>query len=312
MVLLERALEGHLPQTRRAGYFRTGATVLADTIANRVYGLDNAALSEAAARSRMEHPKTALALEHSAKYAFWIGTAFLGAGISRHTGPAIGYTAAYAHPFILGAAAKAIRSDLPSVDLRKPGLMTFLASFGLLELASTPLFISVAERIAHASSSLSPLVAGAAVAAGNAAAIAFEYAGFRFLWKRVVLRGMESGRPKDELRGFLAEFNPMKLFRSPEPAGVASSAGEYVGRLWGIVESLWLWVQLAGIATAVAVAHLHTASPDGFIDLFYQKSAMWGKKFLEVFALARLCVLAEERMKDGKKEGDALSQNLRS
>ncbi len=300
MVSAVKVLEGQ-PRDRKSSYFRSCGVVLADTIANQIYGSGIPSISASSAIARKEHPKASAAVEHSAKYAFWIGTAFLGAQISRHTGPAVGYTAAYAHPFLVGAAAKAVRSDIPPLDARKPSVLAFLASFGLVELLTTPVFVASFERIAQAFHHLDPLAAGVSEAAANALSFALEYAGFRLLWKKLVLRGMEGGTLRDELRGFIAEFDPLKLFRSTGAAGAPLTSGEYVGRLWGIVESLWLWVQLAGIATAAAAA-LHNASADGLIDQYYQKSALWGKKFLEVFAFARLCALSESRIKGGKSD----------
>jgi hypothetical protein len=303
MVSAERALTFHVPQAK-AGYFKSSALVLTDTLANRVYGMDSKTIAVPADKAREAHPRLARALEVSAKYAFWIGTAYLGAEISHHTGPALGYTAAYAHPFIVGAAVKAAKSDLPSLEIRKPGLGTFLASFGLVELASTPLFISVMDKVSHMFSTLSPIAAGISVAAANAIAVTLEYLGFRLLWKNIVLRGMDGGGFKDELKGFVKEFNPLKLFSSSKSGGQASSAGEYIGQIWGVVESLWLWVQVAGIATAAAIAHLHLATHDNLIDMFFQKSALWGKKFLEVFALSRCCILIESKIRENEKRPD--------
>ncbi len=311
MVSVAKAFEARIPEVRKGSYFRSCAAVLTDTLANQIYGTGSPSLASAADIARKEHPKASLAVEQSAKYAFWIGAAFLGSQISRHTGPAFGYTAAYAHPFVVGAAVRAVRSDLPKMEARKPGLIAFLASFGAVELLSTPIFIAAFERLSRIAGRLDPLTAGASEAAANVLSFALEYAGFRLIWKKLVLRDMEGGSIRDELRGFLAEFNPLKLFRSRPPYGAPSTSGESAGRMWGIVSSLWLWVQIAGIATAAAVASLHQASADNLIDLFYQKSALWGKKFLEVFALARLCVLAEERLKDGRKEKDPPSQDER-
>lgn len=298
MVVLERAIELPVQHGRKAGYFRSGALVLTDSIANKVYGLDVAAISRPAEAAREAHPRLSRGVELSAKYAFWIGTAFIGASISHHTGPAVGYTAAYAHPFLVGAAVKAAKSDLPAVELRKPGLGTFLASFGLVELASTPLFISALDRLSRLSPTLSPAAAGLAAAGAGILSAAFEYACFRLIWKHVVLRGREWGSIRDEARGFLSELDPSKLFRQGRNGGPASGAGEYAGQLWGIVESLWVWVQVAAVATAAAIAHFHLASHDDFIDSFFQCSALWGKKFLEVAALARCCVLVEAKTKE--------------
>ena len=298
MVSLERAIELRAPPCRKPGYFRSGALVLTDTLANKVYGLDAGGVSKPAEEARASHPRLAKGVEISAKYAFWIGTAFIGAGISHHTGPAVGYTAAYAHPFLIGAAVKAAKSGLPAMDIRKPGLGTFLASFGLVELASTPLFISAMERLSRLGSTLSPAVAGLAVAGASVISAAFEYACFRSIWKGVVLRGREWGSLRDEARGFLAELDPTKILRQGGKGGPAANAGEYAGQLWGIVESLWLWVQVAAVATAAAIAHFHLATHDDFIDSFFQHSALWGKKFLEVAALARCCVLVEAKTKE--------------
>lgn len=277
---------------------RSFGIVLTDSIVNGVYGLEAGSLSGPARRAREDFPRLSRATELGAKYAFWIGTAYLGSALSRHTGAAAGYTMAFAHPFILGAAVKIAKSDVPAMDLKKPSLPLFLASFGLLELASTPIFIATMNKVNGLTGSVSGALAAGAFIAGNAAALAFEYLAFRYLWRRLILKGVEPGTFADEARGFVREFNPLKLLRNPAAPNPAQSAGEYIGQLWGIVESLWLAVQLAGVATAVAVAAFCQATPDNFIDLFFEKSALWGKKFLEALALARCCILVENKVRE--------------
>lgn len=302
MVHAERAGEMRLQaEKRKTSYFRSGAAVLADSIANGVYGVEARPLSDASREAREEYPRLSKATELGTKYAFWIGTAYLGSALSRHTGAAAGYTIAFAHPFIVGAAARVAKSNAPSVDIRRPSLPLFLASFGILELASTPIFIAVINQLTNMAGSVSGTVAAGAFIAGNAAGLAFEYLGFRFLWKRFILKGVDPGTIADEAKGFIGEFNPLKLLRNPKAPNPARSGGEYIGQLWGIVESLWLWVQLAGVATAVAIAHFYPATPDNFIDLFFQKSALWGKKFLEALALARCCILIEGKTKENNE-----------
>jgi hypothetical protein len=288
-------------RVRTARHFSTGATVLADTITNGIYGIGLNGLGGSADKAKETHPRLSKAAELTTKYAFWVGTAYIGASLSGYTGPAAGYTIAYAHPFVVGAAVKIARTGAPALDFRKPSLGIFLASFGLLELASTPIFIGAMDKITHLSGSVNAAVAALSFTLANAASLAFEYLGFRYLWRKLVLKDMAPGSVSDEAKGFLGEFNPLKLFRSGDQKNPASSAGGYVGQIWGNIESLWLWVQLAGLATAVAVAQLHPATPDNFIDLFFQKSALWGKKFLEALAIARCCVIVEKKIKENNE-----------
>jgi hypothetical protein len=296
----ERFIEIRHPvhDIRTRNYFKSCGIVLADTLTNEIYGLGISRFAEPSKKAKEMHPRLSKATELAAKYAFWIGTAYLGAAISRHTGPAAGYTVAYAHPFVIGAGAKVVRSGSPALDFRRPSLGIFLASFGLLELASTPLFIAPMDKITHLAGSVSAGIAALSFTAANVAGLAFEYLGFRYLWKRFVLRNIDAGGPMGEAKGFLSEFNPLKLFRSDNNRAPASTAGAYIGQLWGNIESLWLWVQLAGLATAVAITQFYQATPDNFIDLFFQKSALWGKKFLEALAIARCCIIVEDKIKE--------------
>lgn len=286
----------------RKNYFRTCGTVLVDTVANKVYGLEIKRISASAEEESKGSPKFSKATELATKYGYWVGLAEVGEVISRYIGPALGYTLTFAHPFIVSATAKALNDKSMPITKLKPSLPVFLASFGLIDFAVTPLYLGTINRIVHLSNnSVHAALAAGSLLAGTAVSLTIEYLSLRFIWKNLILRGMERGTMKDELKGFFKEFNPLSIFNGFRHKNPTDNASEYFGQIFGIIESVYLWVQLAAVAVALVAVKIHDIRPDDFISEFFLRSAQWGKKFLEAVALAKCCVLAENKIRENQE-----------
>ena len=283
-------------------YFKVCGTVLTDTLANQIYGIDLPQLKQKAEEAKSRYPRISKTIEYASKYSFWVGLAYLGASVSRHVGPVLGYTLTYSHPFILGTATNSIRrQELPLKEM-KPNLPTYLATFSLLELASTPLYLSIIEKSVHlARDAVSASLAAISLITGIVAALTFEYLGFVYIWRKFVLRDPDKGSLKDGVRGFFSEFHPFSSFKSETRENPANNMSEYIGQIWGVTESVWIWMRLASIIVAVAITQVYFVEPGNFIDLYYQKSAEWGKRFLEALMIAKCCMLVENKIKENNE-----------
>jgi len=162
--------------------------------------------------------------------------------------------------------------------LSKPDIATYSGTFAVVELASIPTYVFVADRIVRALSDsiATPLVAAAAILLGNLTAMAIEYLTFRYIWKKKVLKDMPPGTIRDEWKGFASEFKPSKLFSGNQVKEPAKTASGYIGELWGVIERHFLWVQATRIAFAAAFTALFVVPAKTFIDQLFTAMAACG------------------------------------
>ena len=267
-------------------YFKMSRTVLIDTLQD-VYCLKQPKKQDSESTiTKLEcgHPKFTKWTRRTIKYGYWFGLARIGTLLSSTVGSTLAYTLTVYHPFFVGAGVKYVRSKNVQIAdpqpktiiaklnslaaLLKPDRATQVLTFSILEVASLPAFVAVIEKIAElAKGTVSPLLAVTSVTAGMLTATAIEYVGFRTIWKNFVLRGIESGSVKDELEGFLKEFSPLRLFvsRKSEPA---ENTNEYIGQIWGVIESYWIWIQVGRLAIAATLTSLANLDAREFVTTF--------------------------------------------
>ncbi|MFH0737753.1 MAG: hypothetical protein V1827_04075 [Candidatus Micrarchaeota archaeon] len=268
----------------RPSRFRSACTVMANTIVNRTYNLESASLKTRAEQAHKEYPKLSKWTEFGSRYTFWLGMAVLERCISRHTGPTVSCGLVYSNPFVVSAVAKyAKKPDAGkpkgiSTLLSKPDISTYSGTFAIMELATIPAYVFVADRIARFFSDavVTPLVAAAAILVGNLAAMAIEYLSFRYIWKKRVLKDMPQGNIRDEWNGFVGEFKPLKLFSGNQVKEPAKTASGFIGELWGTIERHFVWVQMSRLAFVTAFTALFAVPAKTFIDSLFTAMAACG------------------------------------
>lgn len=298
---------------QRPGYFRTSFSVMADTFKD-IYGIrpKDSALPKQAPHMVLpdqkspdsiapaaDHPSFRKWLGRGMKYAYWFGLSQVAKICGKVVGQSVAFTAIIYHPFFVSSALRIKRSGQEEKvgdeakqqtsfkekavsafkNLRAivaPDRATQVLTYCILEMASTPVFISTIVAVASLTTdTVSPLLAVASVTAGTGVALALEYVGYRALWKNVVLRGIDRGSIKDDLKGFIEEFKPLRLFGLYKKTKPAETACEYVGQTYGVIESYWIWVQAGRLALAGVLASLFSLTPTDFIGAYLGSVLSW-------------------------------------
>ncbi|MBI5046669.1 hypothetical protein HZC07_02970, partial [Candidatus Micrarchaeota archaeon] len=97
------------------------------------------------------------------------------------------------------------------------------------------------------------------------------------------------------------EFNPLRFFGVEVQSKPATTASEYVGQLWGIIESHWIWSQVVRTLFAAAIAIVYPSEPGKFIPLLFTKSAEWGRTLIDNFVFVRNRVDIQKKMDENNK-----------
>ena len=298
---------------RTRNYFKTCGLIFSNTLVNNLYGLEVTNLKHSAEEAKHQHPKLSKTVELTTKYSFWVGLALLGKVISDHTRPEIGYTAAYTHPFLVSLTGRYLKhkiqkgseehkDDFNLLSSLKPDLKTYSATFSLTELASVPLFILVMNGVVSLSSGAVGMALGvASTILAAASTIVVEYLAFRYLWKKYVFHNVPKGNIADEFRGFISEFKPLRLFRQSQKPNPAHNDSEYLGQIWGVIETHYFWVQLGRAIVAAILVNVYNILPQDFVGLFFEKSAQWGKLFLDGAVSAKHYIAIEKKLKENNE-----------
>jgi hypothetical protein len=238
-----------------------------------------------------------------AKYAYWFGLSRLANSLGAVIGQSIAFTAIIYHPFFVSSSIRLARSRIEEkageIEATKhdepkklvdgirstlkrlgsvlvPDRATQVLTFCLLELITTPIFISVIDAVAKTSEGVvSPIKAALGVILGTGAALVLEYIGYRTAWKNAVLRDIDKGSIKDDLKGVIGEFKPLRLFGLHKETKPADNASEYVGQIYGVIESYWIWIQAGRVAVAAGLAGVFDLTPAGFIGAYLGALMSW-------------------------------------
>lgn len=276
------------------GRFRTVCTVMADTLANKTYELRIAKLKKSSEEAEAAHPKLYKATKFATRFSFWTGMAVAERLLSQGLGmgSVLSCGIVYGHIYPASILAQRIKERIhPPTEGKKSGIKpsgaAYMGALSIAEVFSIPLYTFVMSRAVHLSQGLvHPLLAAFSVVAATAAAIAFEYPAFRIIWKKFVLRNMPAGTIGDDVRGFVDEFRPLALFIGWKAGHPVKSAAEYIGQIWGVIESHWIWLQSFRVAFAAAftlavgaipkLAVLFPTDPARFVDSMFSAMVVVG------------------------------------
>ncbi|MBI5051382.1 hypothetical protein HZC08_01350 [Candidatus Micrarchaeota archaeon] len=292
-----RKFEGRKSESQFKSYFKTTAIVMADGIINGIYGLEIKRLSASSKKVRESNPRLSKTIDFAAKLGFWYGVTQLGAllggcinghiseavkeYVGKYAGTIVGYTIAFVHPTLVNLVRYIPLFNLNrgrkfSDEFSKPGIRAYSTTFALAELISMPLALFAMQRVLNlAGNSVTVGIAVASTITMTLVGLVIEYPLFKYVWKKFVLKGMKNGNIKDELKGFSGEFNPSRLLKPKQTLVIPSTSDEYVGQIWGVFESNWIWVQGVRILFSGLLAAIYSTSPKDFMDLFFKESAKW-------------------------------------
>jgi hypothetical protein len=295
-------------ENRVPARFKSALSVVADAFANEFYGLDSEKLKKKAERARESHPRLSKAVGLATKYCYWVGLSFAGRELSRHIGPEIGYSLAFTHPFLLRTAVQYGRHKAEKRKERfsllsqfKPDIPTFEAIFNLTEQMTIPIYIATANAVVNLAGKVSAGLAIGSVAAATVVSYAVDYLCFRHLWKRRVLKDSPQGTFADEAKGFAKEFASHRIFSNKSGSNPAKTASEYVGQIWGVIESHMLWLQAGFAAIAAATAAFFDFSPKEFVAALYLNAALWGHELAESIISAKIYISMADKFRENNK-----------
>lgn len=268
------------PTVQRPGTFKTIYTVALDTLANKTYDFNRTKLKERAEGCTNAYPKISKVTSFGLRYTYGLGLAYAERLISAHTGPIVSSTIVYSHPFLLSKLYSWLNSKICPTEMehstKKPSIATYSGTFALLENCSIPLYFGLMGAIATFSNPISPQLAVLAVGLANLAAVIVEFVGFTVIWSKKVLLDVPKGKLSDLYHGFFDEFHPFKIYSSKHEPHPAKSTFEYIGQLWGVIESYCIWIQLTRLVYAVAMVLTIPVTPIQFVDSFVGFTAKWG------------------------------------
>lgn len=267
------------------GRFRTMCTVMADTLANKTYELRVAKLEKSSDEAEAVHPKLSKAARFVTRSCFMAGLGIVEPLLSKRLGlgSVLSISILYGHMTPVSILVQRIKERVqPPAEGKgaggmRPSISAYFGAFSIVDAISTPLYAYAMAQVVRLSHGMvQPMVAAISVVAATAAAIVFEYPAFRTLWKRSVLRGAPAGTVGDDIRGFLDEFKPLAIFTGWKGGHPAKSAAEYVGNIWGVIESHFLWRQCFQVLFAATFAWVFPTNPKEFVDKLFGAMALFG------------------------------------
>ncbi|MFA6530543.1 MAG: hypothetical protein WCT31_02345 [Candidatus Micrarchaeia archaeon] len=269
-------------------YFKSCGVVMADRLVNGAYGLQLDRLSEKAKRAKLDYPKTEKVVGAISEYGFMFTLAKLGGMLGKITGDTLGYFLVFTHPTIVSLANGFLRLKTGMDELFKPSIRAYITTFALFEIGTTPLAFTILNTVAKLSEkAVSIPVAVLATVAMAAITLPLEYVGFRFIWSRFILKDVPKGTLMDGVRQFVKEVHPSRFFGKTVPENPAKNASEYVGQIFGVMESNWIFVQLKRAIVSGTVVALYSVSPTEFLGVYLEKSAAWATGLFETFAAGK-------------------------
>ncbi|MBS3067702.1 hypothetical protein J4450_03300 [Candidatus Micrarchaeota archaeon] len=279
-------------------------------VVNKIWDLGIESLEKDREKAKKKYPKTSKVTELAIQYTYAIGIAFLGKGLTKalFDVDALGYGLAYVHPFLIktgyryfqhrkkeGMEKFSILGDL------QPNMSTYNASFALIDSVSTAIFLYNVEKIVETNSTtINPTTAAISMLVGTVIAFIIEYIAFRHIWISRVLANMEKGKISDDIKGFTNEFKRTYCPKKQEKQS-AGNASEYVGQIWGVIESHWIWIQIVRITFAALIAAIYPIAPTEFLKVYNDKSAEWGKVYLDSFISAKNWAAVQKKLDENNE-----------